>query len=331
MKCEQCRNKIFEYVENLLSEDEDREIKNHIDNCEECRKIYENELIEFNGFRDIYSCNDVKFESSLDNIMKSIDKEKYKNKVVNRKTKKYIGTFAVAAAVLVGIIITPMIIRNNNDSNLNLALDKATESSPNAQIAKETKLQENESLGSQLEADKYSIENEKGISVSLYDISEVDINKKLDFNTSYINTSDNRYSATIEGKGELAIEEGQGILYIRDNNNSKLKEYKLKNINEESTQTSPLSISWYDNSNLIIVQGYAYGTIEVKGTEVIILNVETEEQTKIFSAEGNYRIKSVSKDGKDLIIKYGYFDDNFMNFTEEDKVIKNYDLGKMIK
>ena len=151
--------------------------------------------------------------------------------------RKYKGALAIAAAFLLGVIVTPVAMKLMNGKEMLSAAssgieDKAVKQDETSKaevkdenISKKT----TEGVPDVASSDEKVIDSVKMSSnvnfIDLYSKTEVSMDKKLTFNTPFIATADGRYKASIEGKGENAIEEGIGILYIKDTSTNKMYEY----------------------------------------------------------------------------------------------------------
>lgn len=325
MNCDLFKSKLLEYIHGTLSENEDKEMENHISNCESCKSLYEEELALEDSFTDVFSIDGIEFKSSKEKIMNSIDKNKYKNTINNKfyynfkqHGKKYI---AVSAVFLIGIFMIPVIFKGNLKN-----LDNRSESA----VEKYSSFQENS-----IEED-FNVENKKSKSkslqimddVSLFNMNEVDINKKLEFHTPWKVSEDNQLEATIEGKGTYAKEEGIGTIFVKDLVNNKMYEFKLV---DESKKQSPLYIEWYDNENLIIITGLGYGTLET-GDKAILLNVKNNSYLNMYeSQDSKVRLLSIKKEENNLKVKsIQYIDDALNEYEEKESTIENYIPGDLI-
>ncbi len=343
MKCNQCKDKLTEYIEGNLSVEADEEIRNHLLTCQNCKENYDKGVLEYKAFKETFSHENINFENSTNKIMGSIDKNKY-IKGKKRIKRKHKGILAIAAVFLLGVIVTPVAIKlmdgnesfsaastgMENKSTKESEVDKSqVEGSNNTSDATDEKL-ENVPDISTYEAkssDNTKIEPNANI-VNLYTKAEVPMSKELTFNTPFIPTKNEKYQASIEGKGEKAIEEGIGTLYVKDTSNNKIYEYIAV---EKESQQSPLSISWYDDTHLMIVHGLGNGTL-VNGERIIILDVATGEQMLIATAKDKERFVSISRENNSLVLKYVLYVDDSMNDKEEkSKVFDNYILGDVIE
>lgn len=339
MKCSQCKDKLTEYIEGNLSAEADEEMRSHLLTCQSCKDDYDKEVLEYKAFKEAFSYENINFKNSTSKIIESIDKNKY-TKGRRGMRRKYKGALTIAAAFLLGVIVTPVAMKLMNGKEMLSAASSGIEGKEAKQdetskaevkdenISKETK----ENVPDVASSDEKVIDNVKMSSnvniVDLYSKTEVSIDKKLTFNTPFIATADGKYEASIEGKGENAIEEGIGILYIKDTSTNKMYEYTAT---EKESQQSPLSISWYDDTHIMIVHGLGYGTL-VNGERIIILDVTTGEQMLIATAKDKERFVSITRENDSLILKYVLYLDDMMNDKEDkSKTFDNYILGDVIE
>lgn len=149
---------------------------------------------------------------------------------------------------------------------------------------------------------------------------ELDTDTKIDFNTPWKNSENNTYSATIEGKGEEALEEGQGKIIVKGNN----KVYSFELVN--NSQKSPKSIEWADDENLLVVVGMSMGTVS-KGGNLYMLNVNTGKVFLVVDTPSDkQQVMSVQKNGNKLNLKVNVYDDDVYNKSHiENWVIDPFD------
>ncbi|WP_061995354.1 zf-HC2 domain-containing protein [Clostridium sp. ATCC 25772] len=103
MNCNLDKEKISLYINGLLDEKEEIIVKNHISTCEKCKKIYKEELLLEEEFKNICSLDEINLERIKNNVMESIDKNKYtkKKKVFLNENKM----LALSAACLFIVFI----------------------------------------------------------------------------------------------------------------------------------------------------------------------------------------------------------------------------------
>ncbi|GEM_PF-337525 len=353
MKCSQCKEKLAEYIEGNLSAGTDEEIQKHLLNCQSCKESYDEELLEYKAFKAAFSTDEVNFESITPRVMDAIDNNRYSGgrKIVKRK---YIG--AIAAALFLCAAISPLAMKYINsgmdlesasserarsidgrapmmqstpeNDEENFSLDLPAEAS-SEETGKATDKDDNKGIDTANNAQNEEVEISPNANyVSLYSMVEVDNDTNISFNTAYIPTSNGAYEATIEGKGNYAAEEGVGVIYVKSVVDKKIHEFRLKS---EDIQQTPIAISWYDDTHLMVVQGLAYGTL-VNGVDIVVINVETGEQMLIATASGTKRYRSVTRDGNSLVIGITQYVDEIMNESVDDlQRVENYQLGDIIE
>lgn len=318
MNCEQCRNKILDYIEGNLSEELDVEMKKHISNCEECQKLYKKELLVDKAFNDAFNIDGINFKSSKNIIMNSIDKNKYgKGTGRSYKGKDFYKKLAtVAAAVFLLAFVAPLAFRSFDTKKSDTAISGKQASENNKATADSAK--ENTALKiDQSQVTAQNANNEKKL-VDLYEKAEVPMETKLEFSTKWIASNNKTFEASLEGKGPNAEEEGVATLYIKDNTKKTMYKYTFK---DNSRQTTPLSVAWYDDDNIMIVNGSANGTL-INGLQVEVLNIGRDREYVVYEPENpKERIKSVSKDNSRIKVTRALYDDAINNYTEEDKFI----------
>lgn len=141
------------------------------------------------------------------------------------------------------------------------------------------------------------------------------------FGTPWVKSPSGKKSASIEGKGEEAKEEGIGKIIIKDAQNNKV----FFEIKDKSKQMSPLSVCFFDDENILVTIGLGYGTVTMGGN-LYVLNINSGKSAVIDDTKDEKKqIANVRKDGNNL--KYDiivYEDDNLTKYHVENKVITDY-------
>ncbi|WP_040215273.1 anti-sigma factor family protein [Clostridium polynesiense] len=107
MNCSKFADNLMDYIENELSTFSRQEMLEHMENCSRCKELYERRLSLINGFQEVLSYEGVSFTSKKEYIFKSINENKYKNKLINRlryiavNNKKVIVSAAAAVFLIV--------------------------------------------------------------------------------------------------------------------------------------------------------------------------------------------------------------------------------------
>lgn len=86
--------------------------------------------------------------------------------------------------------------------------------------------------------------------------------------------------ATIEGKGEQAGEEGEGILVIENLETEQSTIFKLKD--NEERQYTPKKVEWIDEDRMFVIIGYAHGMVTVGG-KLYELNIKENIVTPVIT------------------------------------------------
>lgn len=92
---------------------------------------------------------------------------------------------------------------------------------------------------------------------------KIENNFKPSFHTPWQASPSGNQQATIEGLGEQAGEEGEGILLIENLETDDTIIFKLKD--NEERQYTPKKVEWIDEERMFVIIGYAHGTVTVGG------------------------------------------------------------------
>ncbi len=168
-------------------------------------------------------------------------------------------------------------------------------------------------------------ENKQGLSFKLTSTST---NRKVTFNTPWVTEPKSGLQASVEGKGEFAIEEGLGKLIIKDKKGT-FKVYELVGDNSKFT---PKKVKWIDENSLFIIIGFPYGRV-TRGGGAYILDLKTLKLGEIyFDPSIRNEVMDISFNGKDLTLKINTYIDDNMNVSKDDTwTIKDFDLNLRTK
>lgn len=103
ISCLAFKKKINEYINEPISDDFKESMEEHLENCISCKALYQDEMLIEQAFHEAISSN-IKFNSSREDIMKSIDKNRYRNTKLNKlyfHMKKSAIIYASSAAVFI--------------------------------------------------------------------------------------------------------------------------------------------------------------------------------------------------------------------------------------
>lgn len=108
MICKEFRAKIYDFVEDQLDSGTKEEMKLHLEECEECRAIYERKISLRKMLELQFDTSDVLFESQRKAIMKEIDNKRYKGGILIRLArylKRLAPVYASVAVIIIAVII----------------------------------------------------------------------------------------------------------------------------------------------------------------------------------------------------------------------------------
>lgn len=149
----------------------------------------------------------------------------------------------------------------------------------------------------------------KAAVASILDVKEQK-NYQAIFHNGWKSSPSAEQQATIDGRGEEAIEEGQGVLVIQNKKTNVSKLYSIKG--ELGTQITPKYVEWIDEDRVYVIVGFAYGTVS-KGGNLYELNL-TDNSVKpaIDNLKEHEEIVSIKQNtlGTFTYKKHIYDDDN---------------------
>jgi hypothetical protein len=291
MDCKVFRKRLIDLIEDNITYDLKDAMLDHIAECEACRAIYEEELSMDETIRKGLSINPSSFKSSRAEIMKNIDKNKYGTNPVKKMLnhlKKYRGTYTSAAAVIAAaIFITPYISRNG----LGIGAKKSASFENASSLAKPAAESARDSASLKLEPPKEEARMQgaadtadtadKKQSLAISEVYNASFEKrKLEkgftpsFNTPWQDSANKKYSATLEGRGYSAEDEGVASIILKDLKTGEQWSFNL--MENEMMQMSPRSVYWIDDENLLVVVGLAPGHASLGGN-LYMLNVNSSE------------------------------------------------------
>ena len=85
--------------------------------------------------------------------------------------------------------------------------------------------------------------------------TRIETNYEATFHSGWKKSADGVLQATIEGKGEDVVEEGEAVLVIENLKTNVTTTYHLKD--NELSQYTPKYIEWIDKNRLFVIIGYA--------------------------------------------------------------------------
>jgi len=326
MNCNIFKNGLDDYILGVCSNDLKIALEKHMEQCESCKLLYEEELKLDRDFKLVLSIDGIEFNSSRASIINSIDKNRYSKKTSNKMLynfKKYKNRYlSYAVAVIAMVVFIPMLLRGFGGGNYssespknNTTMYKTSEESI-AQDSMKTDAAEGSSM---LKSAETKTAN-KAVNAPL-EFKRTMITKQAlpNYEMKWKNSTDGKSSAAIDIAPEKDVDFGIHAVYIKNMATNEIVRYEV--INNER-QFTPRNIEWWDNDHLIIVAGLGFGTVAY-GTEVYSLDVNTSELSTLYQTINNkQQILNLEKVEKDLILQLLIYEDD--NYTTSHKGV-----GKM--
>lgn len=342
MNCKTFMKKLPELMDNTLIYDMKEAMEKHMDTCPECRAAYEAEKTLDEMFANALQFEDIKFNSSRAEIMRSIDKNRYGKgplKKMKYSMRKFRWQIVSTAAILViGIVSAPLIMDFNSQGD-----------NPDqymTEFARIESVQESNEAPSMKEADivQDDISNGKmGIIASINNPENYDTAEKVnqvympvfektaiekieepEYATAWKKSPDGSLEISISGKGVKASEEGIADLVVSRKQDSAL--WKLSLADNEIKQFTPMFVEWFDNENVLTVVGYGYGTVTAGG-DLILLNVNTGTAYNVYpenSMDYKNQVVNVVKADDTIELTLRLYDDDSMTSYKKEKRVFNY-------
>lgn len=324
MNCKVFAEKLNDYINNELTENEAIEIRKHIEKCDTCNNMFQEELEIDNLFKSVLENNEAKFKSQKSNIIEAIDENKYKNIKIDKfkDRKHYLKKMTLIAVAFVFIFIL-------NKERLNFRMGNDYEMSKNnstMEKASEQIMIENEA--SSLKSDKSGM---TGVAENfIYEDSEENFGEVYNETTiAYVNKEELKLIMMKENKD------------IEDNDQVELSDdFKYKSIVSEKNgvfiefsqekDSKVLNIQFVNENikiyDAIFNDGYVY---------MIVGETERDGGNKIYSynlVNGEIRLETEEISDNSIIVNFEKGDNDSIMIIKKILDIKNgnYNLEKEV-
>jgi hypothetical protein len=287
MDCNIFRKRINDLLEDNLSYDLREAMLEHIKGCEVCSALYKEELEIDEMFMAGLSADTQNFRSLRSDIMKNIDKNRYGGSTAKRlfkHFKNYIATYTSLVAVIAVFVFLVPYVKAHGLLNTTKAINmpEAKSSTQNSSISTKSKGTEDNALGiadnnSTKQAVMNALDDNKAknnvdtLYTPKFEKKTLDKNINAKFNTPLKISLNKKYSATVEGKGTEAQEEGIGSIILKDLNSGNQWSFSLV---DNQRQYSPKAVEWVDDENVLVIVGFGYGMVN-QGGGIYLLNINT--------------------------------------------------------
>lgn len=284
MDCSIFRKKLYDFLEDNLSYDLREAMLVHIKGCKDCSTLYKEELEIDEMFKTGLAVDTQGFRSLRNDIMRNIDKKRYNVSPIKRlfkHYKNYIATYtSLVAVIAVFVFLLPYVKTHDmlGAKKANTASKYSTASMPQDASKGFDAMKDDLSITSadstkQLET-KAQNKSRNNMDISYTPQFEKKVlakDTKVIFNTPWETSLNKKYSATVEGKGTEAHEEGVGSIVVKDLISGKQWSF---NLIDNQRQFSPKVLHFVDDENLLVTVGLGYGTVR-QGGNIYLLNINT--------------------------------------------------------
>ena len=347
MNCGTFRKKLDDYMEDNVSFDIRDAMDDHLNKCEGCKKIYEENILIDSMFKKALSAEGINFERSRENILNNIDKNRYsKNPIkklyfnIKKNKMQYLSCAAVLAFILVAIphiskIQNMQVAKNskmevqskksvisNESLSVNFGDNNVSRSaSPTTSKLKDTEVNKEDKVKKEVYMPKF------------YKTEIKDFFREGALSSPWKNSPDKIYSACVAGKGEEFQEEGIANIFLMDYLTKKVWSFDIIKDPLDKEQSTPKAFEWWDNENLLIVIGPGFGTV-TRGGDLYLLNIQKGDVSLIYKMPRGEdksikeEIMSIQKINKDLLLMVNvYDDDNYTKSHTEKWLMRNFDFN----
>jgi hypothetical protein len=324
MNCNIFKKRLEDYILGDISEGLKSSLEEHMEKCESCKRLYDEEVKIDLDFKTVLSIEGIKFNSSRNNIINSIDKNRYSKKASNkifysfrRHKSKYLS-YAVAAIAM--LVFIPMMLRGittgnykGESMNKDTAMYKSSEPGvAEKKVTTDETSSEESLLNNNAKADNnITSAKQDEMSILLQFQSSIVAEEALPaYKIIWETSTDGKNSAAIDIGQERDVDFGIHVFYVKNMGTNKIVKYEIIN---NTMQFTPRNIEWWDNEHLIIVAGYAYGTI-AQGSQVYSLDINTGDITLLYRRKDiKQEIVEVSRVKNDLMLELKIYNDDTLN------------------
>jgi len=315
MNCVTFRKKLNDYMEGCMSYDLKDAMEKHLKECKCCSDIYAEELFVDNAMKKSIESNNVVFSSITADVMKNIDRSRYEKRVGNKALlyiRDHIPMCATIAAVItISIIIAPTYSKKNAEVSFRPASLTNEETFP-------------------LKTDQPTSEDpqtDKKQNIYAPEIIRSAIAIVPDTTAEWKNSVNNKYAAAVVGTEKEGKEEQISAIVVKGIANKEKWYFEVDKKSNKRSNT-PKVVEWWDDENLLVVFGYAYGNI-TSGGDLYILNINSGRFIPAYEIDDEKsQIIDVVKTDNDLQLSVQVYDDReWRSYHKEKWSIASFDIS----
>jgi hypothetical protein len=334
-----------DYLEDSVVYDMKNAMEAHMEHCESCRKLYEEEKQLDDMFRDTFKVDNIKFSSSRSLIMKNIEKNKYSNTLgnkINYHLKRYgVKYFSSVAILIFAFFSAPYLLKGGiyTDTNKSMKEDamefqsQIARSDSNSTVNSDLNttmivpnIAPQQNINSNAETKKAPVEevNKEETNIPQFIKKELDAKAQLQFATKWKKSPNGKLQVSLEGRGESGGDEGVANIVLDDIDANKKWAFSLAN-NNLPKQITPYFLEWADNENLFTTIATATGHATYGGRDLFMVNASTGKNTLLYeTSTAREQIYGVKKSDGNLTINFKVFEDDAMNKSRNEEKTINF-------
>lgn len=147
-----------------------------------------------------------------------------------------------------------------------------------------------ESLMEDIELDEATL-----VESNEFDFIVEDITKDILFGTPWKCNDRGDMALAIEGRGEDALSEGEGLIYLK--NDDGMKSIKL---NEDGKEYAPVYVEWYSDDSFLLHLSNRFGDI-FTGGKLYLVDINEMKPMLVYESDKNEEITEASRISADIV------------------------------
>jgi hypothetical protein len=339
------KNKLYDYMEDNLQNDMKKAMEEHMEKCEVCKGIYEEEKRIDDSIKNTLAGDERKINSSRASIMKNIDKNKYTGSVPNKMgihIKKYGIRYLSYVAILTLVVVSSSLVLRfvkDGDGSFSfakkdsVALQKANTSSDikidksgtSSSISNEKTTESKLQVAETTKTGSVNTTSSEDLKIGKYTLKFAKVTSEKDpvkdWAMAAKTSPDGKLKAQIDGRGPNGMEEGPADIFLEKGTTEKWRFQIVNELVGASAQITPMYLEWLDNENLLITAGNAYGTVTFGGS-VYKMNINTGELSMFYKVDSSKeQVTIIEKSGNNIKLTLKVFLDDNMNKTKDEERI----------
>lgn len=118
-----------------------------------------------------------------------------------------------------------------------------------------------------------------------------------------------------------------GNLFVKNNKTGIIKQLTYY---EPRRSDTPKVLTWFDDTLLLVIEGYTWGTVTVGGS-LFLVNITDGQFYDVFRPPVRQEVTEVSKQNNNIILRIASWDDNYMEYDLSTRVIPADSVIRLIQ